>query len=258
MKCGESGIPEHAIENGKILDPGAVGSALRQLLARADITSGHALIAASDQIASFRVLTFPGDASDAEIDAAVKAQMPSTPERLAVRRTEVLTGRPERTVYATVWDRDQVRAIADAARHAGLDPAVVDLKSLCIARAVAESSCLVLDMSSQPFEAILIDHHIPRAWHSFKVESDGDHAAMLAAGLKPVLSFYRNAPGSGFGPDSPILVRSDQGLPSSWSGRLKELTGRPVEALPQPPRVDPELRFGAFVTCVGLVMRRRT
>jgi hypothetical protein len=257
MRCGESGVPDYAMEGGRIVDPVAVGNALRQLLARAEITANRALIAANDGIASFRVLSFPMGTSEAEIEAAVRSQLPSTPERLAVRRTEVLAGRPERTVYTTVWDRDQVRAIADSARHAGLDPAVVELKSLCVARAVQVPSCIVLDLSNHPFEAILIDEHIPRVWHSFKVEADGDHAAMLAAGLKPVLSYYRNTRNSGFGPDSPILIRSEQGLPSLMAAKLKELSGHPVEAIPQPPRVDPELRYGAFLTCVGLVMRRR-
>jgi hypothetical protein len=258
MRCGESGIPEHAIEGGRIVDPELVGNTLRQVLARAEITANRALIAASDRIASFRVLTFPTAATETEIDTAVKAQMPSTPERLALRRTEVLTGRPDRTVYATVWDRDQVRAIAESAKHAGLDAAVVDLKSLCVARAVPVPNCIVLDLSSQPIEVILIEEHIPRAWHSFKVEPDGDLPVTLAAGLKPVLSFYRSNPGSGIGPDSPIVVRSDQLLPSSLSERLEELAGHPVLALPQLARVDPELRFGAFLTCVGLIMRRRT
>lgn len=257
MRCGESGVPENAMDGGRVLEPAAVGGALRQLLARAEITANRALIAASDRIASFRVLTFPSETSDADVDAAVRSQLPSNSERLAVRRIEVLVGRPERTVFATVWDRDQVQAIAEAARYAGLDPAVVDLKSLCMARAVPVPSCIVLDLSNHPFEAVLIDDHVPRVWHGFEVEADGDHAAMLAAGLKPILSFYRNARGAGFGPDSPILIRSDQVLPSLMSTRLKELTGHPVEPLPQPPRVDPELRYAAFLTCVGLVMRRR-
>jgi hypothetical protein len=214
------------------------------------------LIAASDAIASFRVLNFAQGTSDEAIESVVRSQLP-VHDRLAARRTEILAGRPERTIYATVWDRDQVRAIAETARSAGLDPAVVDLKSLCVARAVPVASCIVLDMSTEPLEVILIDDHIPRVWHSFTMGPDGDLATALAAGLKPVLSFYRTAGRNGFSAESPILIRSDQGTPAVMAERLGGLTGHPVASLPAPARVDPDLRFGPYLACVGLVMRRR-
>lgn len=246
------------MDRGRILDPVALGGALRQLLARSEITTSRALIAASDSIASFRVLTFPDGTTDDRIDAAVKAQLPTVDPRLAVRRMEVVPGRPGRTIYATVWDSDQVRVIAETARHAGLDPAVVDLKSLCIARAVPVASCIVLDMSAEPIEVILIDDHIPRVWHSFTMSSDGDLANALNAGLKPVVGYYRTAAGGAFPADAPILIRSDQAPPSLMASRLTQLSGHPVGSLPQPARIDPELRFGPYLACVGLVMRRRT
>jgi hypothetical protein len=258
MRCGELSAPDGAIQGGRIVDPVAVGDTLRQLLARAEIQTARALVAASDVIASFRVLTFPDGTNDDAIDAAVRSQLPTADERLAVRRVEVLTQRPGRTVYATVWDRGQVNAIVESARHAGLDPAVVDLKSLCMARALPLPSCLLLDTSADPYEVLLIHDHIPRVWHSFSPGPEGDLATGLAAGLKPVLGFYRQLGGDGFSADAPIVIRSDQPPPPLMAARLAELCGRPVEGLPRPSRIDPDLRFGPYLACVGLVMRRRT
>ena len=248
------------MDGGRIVDAALVGNALRQVLARAEITSTRALIAASDTIASFRVLTFPGGTSDADVDATVKGQLPSTHDRLAIRRVDVLRGGPERTVYATVWDRNQVRLIADAASHAGLEPAVVDLKSMCISRAVGQPNCLVIDMLSHPVEVILIVEHIPRVWHTFSTGTpDGDLAAALATGLKPVLTFDRKVRGSGVPAAFPIVIRSEQMLPGRMATRLEELSGgHPVQPVPAPPRVDPELRYTPYLACVGLVMRRRS
>ena len=80
----------------------------------------------------------------------------------------------------------------------------------------------------------------------------------LATGLKPVLSFYKRRLGTtGFGPGSPILVRSEQALPTLMSGRLERLTGHSVLPLPPPARIPPEVRFSPYLTCIGLVMRRR-
>lgn len=256
MRCGEAAAAPGSLEGGRVLDPSALGQALRHLVARSEITTTRALIAASDAIASFRILTFPKTATESEIEAAVNAQLNVNSDRMSVRHLEVLTGREERSVFATMWDRGQVQAIETAARLAGLEPAVVDLKSLCVARALTEDSCILLDMSVAPSEAILIDSRIPRVWHTFKLESGGDLALSVTNGLKPLLEFQRRRPGSGFGPDSPILVRTDQALPSLLTGRLEQLTRRQVLPLAQPLRSDPDIRFGPYLTCLGLIMRR--
>src|SRR5712692_397666 len=257
MRCGEGMATAGALEGGRVLDPGALSQALRLLLARSDITATRALIAANDAIASFRVLAFPKDTPDPEIDVSVRSQLNLGSERMAMRHLELQAGRDERTIFAMVWDRSQVDAIAAAARQAGLEPVAVDLKSLCVARAIPVSSCILLDMSADPCEAILIEDRIPRAAHSFKVESGGDLGLGLSNGLKPVLAFQRRSGASGFGPDSPILVRSEQDLPALLTGRLEHLTGHPVDPLPRPPRVDADIRYGPFLTCIGLVMRRQ-
>jgi hypothetical protein len=256
MRCGEAAAPSGSLEGGRVLDPMMLGQALRQLIARTEITTTRALIAASDAIASFRVLTFPKNATDTEIDAAVRSQLNLGSDQMSIRHLELLAGREERTVFAIVWDRGPVQGIADAVRQAGLEPAVVDLKSLCVARALNEDSCVLLDLSVDPCEAVLIDERVPRIWHTIKLESGGDLALAVATGLKPVLGFHRRSGGAGFGPDSPILVRSDQALPSLLTTRLDQLTGHPVNPLSQPPRVDPDVRYGPFLTCLGLVMRR--
>ena len=257
MRCGESAPPPGSMDRGRVVDPARLGQALRQLVARTEITAGRALIAASDAIASFRVLSFPPGTADGDIAAELKRQLPLESDRMSLRRTEVLPDDGSRTVYAVVWDRTQVQAMAEAVRHAGLEPAVVELKSLCVARAVPEASCILVDLTAEPCEALLIDAHIPRVSHVFTIGSGTDLSAELAAGLRPVLAFYRQSTGAEFPAESPILIRADQMLPTLMATRLEGMTGHPVGPLPQPRRVLPEVRFVPFLTCIGLVMRRR-
>jgi len=112
-------------------------------------------------------------------------------------------------------------------------------------------------MTGEPCEAVLIDEHVPRVSHVFTIGSGGDLPTELAAGLRPVLTFYRQSTGAEFPAESPILVRADQMLPTLTATRLEGMIGHPVGPLPQPPRVRPEVRFVPFLTCIGLVMRRR-
>ena len=109
MRCGEAGAPPGSMQGSRVLDAAAVGQALRQLVARTEITTSRALIAAGDAVASFRVITFPRSATDADIDAAVKSQLDLGTNKMAHRYLEVpVAASDERAVFAAVWDRAQV------------------------------------------------------------------------------------------------------------------------------------------------------
>ena len=257
MRCGEAGAPPGSMQGSRVLDPAAVGQALRQLVARSEITTSRALIAAGDAVASYRVMSFPLSATEADIDAAVRIQLDLGSNKMAHRHFEVpAAASNERAVFAAVWDRPQVTAIAEAIRLAGLEPAVVDLKSLCVARALTRDSCLLVDLTSAPAEVLLIDQHVPRVWHAFNAAMNGDLPRSLLEALQPVLGFSRRSGGAGFGPGSPILVRADPPVASGVATRLEELTGRSVLPVEPPPRVDPAVRFVPYLTCLGLMLRR--
>jgi hypothetical protein len=258
MRCAETSVSPRALAGGRVVDPGLLGHALRNLLVKHDFGKSRALVAAGDAVATFRVLDFPSGTHDAEVDAAVKAELPPGDARLGLRHVEVSNGAEGRTVYAMVWDRGQVEAISVAVKEGGLDPAVVDLKSLCLARAVPMRSFVLVDVTSHPGEVVLIDDRLPRVRHTFDVEPDGDVAAAMTAAIKPVLSFYRPVRPTDFGPETPILLRSDGAPPPAVVRRLEQLIGRPVEAVPRPQRIDPDIDHSPYLTCIGLTMRRRS
>jgi hypothetical protein len=258
MRCGSAGLPAGAMEGGKIKDPGAIAQALKQLLARTEITETRALVAASDAVATFRILDLPPAATEKEVGAAIARDLPLDPERMATMWLDLATTEGRRTVYAAAWDRAMVKDVTDTIKMAGLDATVVDLKSACIARAVAEPSCVVLDLSADPVEIILIDGMVPQLWHSFdlKVPLGEDVAPALAPPLRSVVRFYRRRQDSTFGPSSPILISAEQVLPVQVINRLAELVEQPVMTLPAPPRVPPHVRHSTYLTCLGLIMRR--
>ena len=258
MRCGSGGTPTGSLVDGKVVDVNGVGAALRQLLARTGIEETRALVAASDAVATFRVLRLASTATDQDVDGAVARELPLDPERMSTRWLDVSSGQDDRLVYALSWDRLQVKNITDAARLAGLDPVAVDMKSACIARAVAKRACVVLDISANPAEIVLIDGHVPQVWHSFRLDTDvgDDIVPALSAPLRTVLRFYKRRRDTEFDPTAPILIASDQVL-SSWATHyLSQQLEHPVVPLALPARVPPETRYATYLTCLGLLMRR--
>ena len=256
MRYGAAVAPASSLEGGRVLDPAAVGQALRQLLLNTKITTTRALIAASDAVASYRVFPVSPNATDSEIAAEVKSRFDLATERMAHRYVEVTAGPDERMVFSTVWDRHQVTAIATAVRQAGLDPAAVDLKSLCLARALAVESCILIDMTVEPCEVVLIAQRVPHIWHTVALDMGGDFIQGIADALRPVVGFYKRSGGGEFVPNSPLVVRSDPALPAEAVDRLEQLSGRSVLPVPQPGRVDAGIPYVPYLTCLGLIMRR--
>jgi len=258
MRCGSGGAPIGSLVDGKVLDATGVGSALRQLLARTGIEETHALIAASDSVASFKVLKLPPGSADQDVDAAVARELSLDPERMSTRWVDVSSGAHQRLVYAVAWDRSLIKSVADAARLAGLETIAVDLKSACMARAVAEAACVVLDMDSTPAEIVLIDGHVPQVWHSFQLDvaAGDDVGPALAGPLRTVLRFYERRRDTEFDPTAPILIAGEQVLSARATTTLNRELAHPVMALPFPARVPPEVRHTNYLTCLGLLMRR--
>ena len=258
MRCGSAALPDGAASGGRIIDPVAVGQAIKQLLARTEITTTRALVAAGDAVATFRVLYLRGLPTDSDVGAAVARELAFDPERLETAWQQVFATEDGCAVYAVAWDRAMVNTITDTVKHAGLDATVLELKSASLARTVADASCVILDLASDPAEIVLVDRHMPRLWHGFQLEASmaDDLAAALAPPLRSVIRFYKRGRDSGFGPHSPVLVSGEQGLSAHVLAELEELVNQPVQALAAPPRVPPNVRHSTYLACLGLIMRR--
>jgi hypothetical protein len=256
MRCAESQMPPGAIEKGRVVKPELLGEAIHQLAARAEVAGTRAHVAMSDMIASFRVMRFPPGVDNTDVEAAITTQLPPRSDRMAVRRAEIRSSDGGLSVYAVAWNRRAVSEVADAVRHAGLEPVVVELKSLCVARAVPLETCIVLDLSTEPCEALVVDNHVPIIWHMIERGANPDSVEFLATGLRPLLTFYKQATGQAFDPQAPILIRSEQQVSAPFMERLTAAAGHTVRPIPVPPRVPDTVSHERFLTCIGLVMRR--
>ena len=258
IRAGSGGMPAGAMVGGKIADPAGVGIALRQLLARTEITETHALVAASDTVATFRILAVPADHTDNQIAALVAKELPLDPARFDTQWLELDSSNERRMLYAAAWDRALVRALTEAVKSAGVEPTVVDLKSACIARAVPAPACAVVDLSVDPVEILLIDHHLPQVWHTVNAGASpaDDLAGVVGPALRSVFRYYRRRRDSSFSASSPVFISGDQHLPDDAMASLRDAVGQPVLMLPLPARVPDHLRHATYLTCLGLMMRR--
>jgi hypothetical protein len=258
MRCGSAPIPDGALAGGKVVDPAVVGHALRHLAARTEISETRALVAVSDSIATFRVLYLPRTSTEKDIAATVAKELPLDAERIATRWIELTTIGERKVLYAVAWDRAMLKNITDAIKVAGLAALVVELKSAAVARTVTEASCVVVDMSSDTVEVVVVDSHVPQLWHSFDLNRPpaDNIAPALATPIRSILRFYSRDRRGDLGPTWPVLISSEQALSAQALAHLAELINQPVRLLTPPTRIPPNVRHSTYLTCLGLIMRR--
>lgn len=258
MRCGSASVPDGGWIGGQQVDPAALARALKPLLARTEITQTRALVAASDTLATFRVLNLPPTSTPKDVDVAIARELPFDPQRTATRWLDLETSADRRVIYVAAWDKALLKNVTDAVKLAGIEPTVVELKSASVARAVPVSTCVVVDLVAQPAELILIDGHVPQVWHGFAIkDSLGDDAAsLLGPPLRSMLRFYRRRTDADFGRSAPVYISGEQAMSTHALTELAAMINQPVQVLPAPPRVPPHVRHSTYLTCLGLLMRR--
>lgn len=258
MRCASAAVTDGSLNHGKVSDPASLARVLQQLIARTEVTQTRALVAAGDSLATFRVLRPAASSTAGEVDALVSRELQFDPERMATRWVDVEGGKDRRAVYAAAWDRALLRNLVDAIKLAGLEPTAVELKSITVARTFPVPSGVLVDLVSEPAEIVLIDEHLPRVWHSFDIPGPrgADPIPALAAPLRTVLRFYRRHGERSFDAAHPVLIGAEQTFSASTLSDLSAQVEQPVQPLPVPSRVPPNVRHATYLACLGLIMRR--
>src|SRR5437868_7112705 len=127
MRGGSGAMPPGAMVGGKVQESAGVATALKQLLARTEITDQRAFVAVNDSLATFRVLHLPKGSTEQAVAAAVAHELPLDPERIVTRWVDLTSANERRVVYAAAWDRGHIKSVTDAVRSIGIDPVVIEL-----------------------------------------------------------------------------------------------------------------------------------
>jgi len=137
-----------SLRGGDPVDSDQLASELRSALAQARIGAKKARVAISDDAAVVRVIDIPRIPKRHMAGAIryLSEQETPFPQGRASLTWDIVERRQDavRVYLAAAW-RDVVHRLADVVRAAGLDPQVIEPRSLAIIRAVGQEQAIVLD-----------------------------------------------------------------------------------------------------------------
>ncbi|GAH82126.1 unnamed protein product, partial [marine sediment metagenome] len=190
--------PTTAEEGEVVLDPVALSTAIKQLMASSGIEEKEVIVSVRGLYSVNRILTVPTPAgraptSQAVLDAAEEA-MPLAREQLYLSWQTIATGEGVQQVLAVGIPRDVLDTELQALKMAGIHPHLLELKAMALARAVNREQALILNIEPSSFDIIMIVNGIPEvirttAWQQNELTLE-DKAEHLGLSLELTVGFY--------------------------------------------------------------------
>jgi len=255
-------LDEGLVRDGLILNETQVAERIRALWAAKSPGSRRVIAGISGINCMYRFLTLP------ELPAEI---LPEAVAREATRAFGVpldrlytswqdLPSKPGETlVYVAAAARTTVDALLRTLKQAGLDPYLMDIAPLALARATAESNALIADLQSCSLDIVVKMDGVPEVVRSVPVSRKSTWAERLnivRQELQRAVTFYASGhPDRPISDEIPILLAGELGdHPESW----KELLGRAerrIETIPMPVESPEGFTAHQFSTLVGLALK---
>lgn len=250
------------VQDGVILEEDAVANKVGELWRSKKIGTGRVIAGISGINCLYRLLTLPELPRELLPEAVVReaGRVLGIPlEQLYLSWQTLHSHRGETLVYLVASPRNLVDALISTLRKAGLNPYLMDLKPLALARTITEPRAIIIDLQPTNFDIVLVADGIPQVARSLPLTQQvslEEKAIVIKKELDRAITFYNSGH-----VDNPI----EASVPLLLSGELTEqqdawkaLVGkqdRPVQALSLPMETPENFPPGQYVTNIGLALK---
>ena len=250
------------VKDGVILEEDAVANKVNQLWRSQKIGTGRVIAGISGINCLYRLLTLPELSSDLLPEAVMReaGRVLGIPlEQLYLSWQTLPSLRGEILVYLVASPKNSVDALISTLRKAGLNPYLMDLKPLALARTITEPRAIIIDLQPANFDIVVVADGIPQVARSLPLTQQApleEKASVIKKELDRAITFYNSGH-----TDNPI----EASVPLLVSGELTEqqdawkaLIGkqeRPVQPLSLPMETPENFPPGQYVTNIGLALK---
>lgn len=249
-------LPDGLIRNGDPVEPAVLAQFLGRALAGAGIATRRARMTLPDDAAVSRHITLPL-MSGRDLARAVRFEaerhLPIRIDRACWSWDVIERSRTGIQVYLVAAWRDVVQHYVEVARGAGLEPEVIEPRSVAVARAVDQDRALLVDATPRHMHLTLLVRGQP----VFTDDQDsGRDAAQRREALERLLQRafrYQTTAGSGSSRMAPVLLAGDL----ETADFSLAVPGGPVTRVLNGhlPAAPSEFRAGRYLANLGLAMR---
>ncbi len=251
-------------EDGVISDPLAVSTVVKQLMASSGIKATDVVASISGLYSVNRIVeasSLPGGLTPQQ--AALEAAdgiMPSAIEKLYLSWQTIAISEDRQQVMLVGVPRDIVDAEVQALRAAGINPYILDFKTIALARAVNREQALIFNIDLSSFDVIIVVNGIPEvmrtiAWQQedFNIE---DMAEYLAMNLGLTVGFYNSHhPNTPLPPATPLVITGQMSGDLDLVEELQTRVRYHIEPLAPPLDCPEHMPVAQYAVNIGLALK---
>jgi type IV pilus assembly protein PilM len=250
------------VMDGVVRNQGAVASKIKKLWRTHRIETRKVIAGISGINCLYRLITLP-ELPKSLLPEAVKREasraLAIPLEELYLSWQTLPTSRGETLVYLVASPRNSVDALISTLRKAGLNPYLMDLRPLALARTTTESQAIILDVQPASFDIVVLMEGIPQVVRSLPLPQESqleEKMSVIEEELDRAVTFYNSSHvDKPIEAAVPLLVCGELvEQPDAWrllTGRLQ----RPVQALPTPMETTEGFPASQYMTNMGLALK---
>ncbi|MBI2850730.1 MAG: pilus assembly protein PilM [Chloroflexi bacterium] len=247
-----------------ISEPQALGNAIRALMASSGIKGKKVVTGVSGLYSLSRILTVlvaPEEpVTEQAILEATEAMIPISPDELYLSWQMLAAGTGERQALVVGVPRDIVDNEIRALKIAGINPDILDLKTLALARAVNRPEAIVLNIDASSFDIVILDGGTPEILHTTAWQPGAlpveEKAEQLISAIELTVTFYntRHA-GSPLDPAIPLIITGHLSGDTVLTGIIGDGVVYPIEPFTPPLEYPEHMPVPQFAVNIGLAMK---
>jgi type IV pilus assembly protein PilM len=250
------------VHGGLISDEDAVATKVRELK-RAQHIGGRKVIAGISGINCLhRLLTLP-ELPKELLPEAVKreaARLLGVPlEQLYLSWQTLASGKGETLIYLAAIPRNSADALVSTLRKAGLNPYLMDLRPLALARTVTDSRAILVDLQPGSLDLVVMVEGIPQVVRSLPLPRDSSQEEKIPAMVEELdraITFYNSGHnGRPIEDTVPLLVSGELAGQGDARRLLADRTGRAVRPLAPPLEWGRDFPVNDYSTNIGLALK---
>jgi len=265
VKWASLALDPTLFEDGVISDPRALSAAVRQLMDSSGIKAKNVIASVSGLYSVSRIVavsTPPGGevtTREAVLEAAEEI-MPLSVDELYLSWQTITAGEGTQRVLVVGVPRDVLDAEIRVLRIAGINPRILDLKAIALARAVNKKQALILNIEPSSFDIIIVVNGIPEVMRTTAWQPDGlteeDRVEHLAMNLELTVGFYNSHhPDTPLDPATPFFITGQMSRDLDLIEKLPARVGYLLESLAPRLECPKHMPVSQYAVNIGLALK---
>jgi type IV pilus assembly protein PilM len=254
------------VAQGVIHEETQVADKIQELLRLEKVSAGRVIAGMSGMNSLYRLITLP-EMPDAILAEAVKREakrvLPVSPDEVYLSFQPVPSGKGEKRLFLATYPRNMADALLRTMRKAGLDPYLMDLAPLALARIPDESRAIIVNSRAEHADIIVIEERLPQLIRVLSLPSEAkSHSERLSAiteELTRTVMFYNSSHlEKPLASSVPLFVVGELAeAPDSWPSLVGRF-GFPVSLLPLPVEYPEGFPANDLMVNIGLALKELT